>query len=335
LRLVEGPGGELVKTGYAPLLEAGLVVALVAAEGTAPSFATLRDFRALLLLLALGGAVLGAVAAVVAAHSVTRPLHALAGAARRMGAGDLDSPLPEVGARGEVATLRRTLEETRLALRARDRERELMLAGIAHEVRNPLGAGAYAEVDLAGQPEALRGAAAGSFRPPTWWRRPSPAPGRRIRGGGRARWPRRWRFCRPYAPGVALAPSGRHLPGRPPPAPAGGANLVRNAGRTRGAEVALAVEAPAGAAEATLRVSDRGPGLPTEVRARLFEPITTTRERGTGLGLALARKVALAHGGRLAVEDRPGGGTVALLALPSGPAAPRPPPAAAQGKVEP
>ncbi len=350
LRLFEGPGGELVKTGYAPLLEEGQVVALVAAEGTAPSFATLRDFRALLLLLALGGAVLGAVAAVVAAHSVTRPLHALAGAARRMGAGDLDSPLPEVGARGEVATLRRTLEETRQALRARDRERELMLAGIAHEVRNPLGAMAlYAgalEADLAGRPEAahvarLQGelsALSHLVEEFLDFARPRAPDLELVDGALLAE--EVAELCRPTAAerGVALAPSGqgtfqadRHQLRR------AALNLVRNAleASPPGAAVALEVSAPAGAAEVVLRVSDRGPGLPPEVRARLFEPFTTTRERGTGLGLALARKVALAHGGRLTVEDRPGGGTVALLALPSGPAAPRPPPAAAQGKVEP
>ena len=353
-RLFEGQGGHLTKTGYAPLLEGGRVVALVAAEGTAPSFATLRDFRALLLLLALGGAVLGAAAAVVAAHSVTRPLHALAGAARRMGEGDLDSPLPEVGARGEVATLRRTLEETRLALRARDREREVMLAGIAHEVRNPLGAMAlYAgalQADLEGRPEAahlarLQGELAAlsrlveEFLDFARTRAPDLEP---VDGAWLAE--EVAELCRPLAAerGVALAAAGagtlladRHQLRR------AALNLVRNAleASPPGAAVELEVAAPAGGAEAALSVRDRGPGLPAAVRARLFEPFTTTRERGTGLGLALARKVALAHGGGLVLCDRAGGGTEARLTVPTGPgpagpAAPGPTArAGGQGKV--
>ena len=64
---------------------------------------------------------------------------------------------------------------------------------------------------------------------------------------------------------------------------------------------------------------DRGAGLATEARASLFRPFFTTKERGTGLGLALAKKVADAHGGALALEDREGGGTVARIVVPAGP----------------
>ncbi|MFL6293721.1 MAG: two-component system sensor histidine kinase NtrB [Thermoanaerobaculia bacterium] len=65
-----------------------------------------------------------------------------------------------------------------------------------------------------------------------------------------------------------------------------------------------------------LAVEDRGPGLPPEMRERLFHPFATGRRGGVGLGLALAHRIVTLHGGRIRLEDRPGGGTRALLTFP-------------------
>jgi signal transduction histidine kinase len=53
------------------------------------------------------------------------------------------------------------------------------------------------------------------------------------------------------------------------------------------------------------------------VREHLFEPFFTTKHRGTGLGLATARRIVESHGGTLTLVDAPGGGTIARLSLPS------------------
>jgi two-component system sensor histidine kinase HydH len=86
-----------------------------------------------------------------------------------------------------------------------------------------------------------------------------------------------------------------------------------------GGELALEAAAADGAVE--LRVADSGPGVPPEVRERIFEPFFTTRARGTGLGLAVARQIVEAHGGRISVGDRPGGGARFTLRLPVAPGA--------------
>jgi signal transduction histidine kinase len=68
-------------------------------------------------------------------------------------------------------------------------------------------------------------------------------------------------------------------------------------------------------------VADAGPGIDPAVRERLFEPFATTKPAGTGLGLTVARRVAVEHGGTLAAADRPGGGAVFTLTLPASGAA--------------
>ena len=70
--------------------------------------------------------------------------------------------------------------------------------------------------------------------------------------------------------------------------------------------------------DALLVVRDHGIGLAPDLAARLGEPFTTTREGGTGLGLALARSVARMHGGELGIESRLGEGTTVTLSIPTG-----------------
>jgi two-component system sensor histidine kinase HydH len=56
-----------------------------------------------------------------------------------------------------------------------------------------------------------------------------------------------------------------------------------------------------------IEVADDGPGVPSAIAATLFDPLVTGRSGGTGLGLALARRIAMAHGGTIALVDSSGG----------------------------
>jgi two-component system, NtrC family, sensor histidine kinase HydH len=99
-------------------------------------------------------------------------------------------------------------------------------------------------------------------------------------------------------------------------------NLVQNAVDATPPGRAIEVEAsalPAGGAR--VRVLDRGPGLDPGVAAAAFDPGVTTKARGSGLGLTIARALARQHGGELALPPRDGGGAIAELTLPARPGA--------------
>ena len=67
-----------------------------------------------------------------------------------------------------------------------------------------------------------------------------------------------------------------------------------------------------------LRISDNGSGIPEALRERVFDPFFTTKEvgKGTGLGLSITYSIIKKHGGVLEMRERPGGGTIAEIALP-------------------
>ena len=68
--------------------------------------------------------------------------------------------------------------------------------------------------------------------------------------------------------------------------------------------------------QAVLEILDRGPGVPEALRARVFEPYVSTKKRSSGLGLSLVRDITTQHRGSVTLENRPGGGACARLALP-------------------
>jgi two-component system sensor histidine kinase PilS (NtrC family) len=66
-----------------------------------------------------------------------------------------------------------------------------------------------------------------------------------------------------------------------------------------------------------LRVADDGPGIPPELRDRLFEPFVSGRSGGSGLGLAIVQRAVMAHRGVVLVDSQPGEGTVFSVVIPS------------------
>jgi signal transduction histidine kinase len=333
--LFAGAGGRFYKTGYAPLRDDGKTVAAVGVEGSAEYFDVLARLRRVLLLSGAVVALLVMLASLLVARRITRPLRTLAGEAARIGAGDLERPIAVEG-RDEVGLLARTMNEMRQGLHERDTQMQMMLSGIAHEVRNPLGgielfSGLLRE-ELEGDAEKLEHVGridrelthlkkvVGDFL--DYARRAKPTMARVDLGALIGE------LCQLLAGdaeqrGVTL----RHETGEPVWA---GCdidqirrvliNLTRNAIQATppGGEVRLGCGVVDNDDDRVYcEVRDSGSGIAPDVLDKIFKPFFTTRQKGTGLGLALSKKIVDEHRGELSVESEPGQGAAFRVTLPA------------------
>jgi signal transduction histidine kinase len=350
--LFEGHDGLPYKRGYAAIsteiadrgnrsgnpMRTG-VLGFVVVEASADYFVALRVFRRRLLL--GGGAALLTTLLVTSllARRISRPVVELAVAAERIGRGELDEPVTATTG-DEVGFLARTLDAMRSALKARDERLQMMLAGIAHEVRNPLGglelyAGLLRDA-LADQPERLEeirriDRELGYLKRVVnefldYARRPALAvtavavadlfkevaelastPQLRISAvattglGVRADEIQLRRALINLANNAVAAALKAH--------PAGGGQVELRAERLRAAMD--------GTSPIRIQIDDNGVGVAAELRERIFAPFFTTREKGTGLGLAFVKEIIADHGSEIRVGASPSGGARFEFELPA------------------
>ena len=95
-------------------------------------------------------------------------------------------------------------------------------------------------------------------------------------------------------------------------------NLLANA-RTAAGTRRVVVEAERATGALLLHVCDDGPGVPADLRERLFEPFASRSPGGTGLGLAIVARIMAAHGGTVRLQDRPPWSTCFTLSFPATP----------------
>lgn len=334
----EGNDGKTYKTGYAPVraseTEPQIVLAL-GAQAPASYFDRLADLRARLIAWGAGLAAVSVLAAVLATLLITRNIRRLAAAAERIGAGDLQKPVA-VASRDELGVLGQTMDRMRIQLAERDARTQQMLAGIAHEVRNPLaGMTLFAGILREELPESDE-------------RRGHVDRIQRELGYLERVVNDFLEYARRPKPELADVPIDELLAEVAQLATEGDLEIaIDNGGITtaradraqlrrallnlaRNAVQAAAAAGHHGTGAVTLRVRkvdamlhlavwNRGAEIPAETSGKLFEPFYTTREKGTGLGLAFVREIAVDHGGRVEVTSADGETTFTVIL----PAAPR------------
>ena len=285
-----------------------------------------RDPAAALIAWGVAGIAIALVAAFFIVWWLNRPLGELARAAEKIGKGGDPAPLAERGP-SEIRAVARAFNQMKEGLQKNQRERATFLAGVSHDLRTPLARLRLEMEMLEGKVDAqaqramvedlddmnaiidqfvdfARSEAAEPLSAVNLSELARSCAERAARGGASVR-------CElDELPLLMLRPLAmqRLID-----------NLIGNATRHAGGEIL--VRTAAGERDATLAVLDRGPGIPAEMAERLKQPFTRRDEArsgtsGAGLGLAIAERVALLHGGTLQLLAREGGGLEARVTLP-------------------
>ncbi len=333
--LFTGRDGTIYKSGFAPVVIDGQTVAAVGVDGSATFFEPLSQLGQTLALVGLLALSLVLLVTLLVSRGITRPLDRLAQAARSIGRGQLGDEI-RVETRDEIGVLAATLNDMRKAIQSRDHQMQMMLSGIAHEVRNPLG-GMTLFVGLLREEiedEATRGHVERIDKELSYLARVvndfldfarKKAPDL-SRVDPRAELEQVRSLCQAQAEerqvdlsvqidedvGTAFWDQERMRRAL--------LNLVRNAIQASepGGQVSLGLaNAPQGGL--SLSVTDRGHGIPADKREQVFEPFFTTRQKGTGLGLALVRKTVEDHAGTITIASSADTGTRFEIRLPPEP----------------
>lgn len=328
--LFQGEDNRWYKSGFAPVFDDQMqTVAVVATDAGAAYLDIIRALDRSIILFVLLGAAVSVGLGFLLARTVSRPVEHLVRQAERIGRGHMEAPLGEddLGNR-ELQYLATAMERMRSRLAQREENQRMMVAGVAHEIRNPLG-GVEMFASLARQ-EVEDGSEAAGFIDRVArevsslkriigdfleFARPSrPQTGAVDLAG-----------CAGKAAGLLKADFARtgaeleiDIPAGFPPVAADPEhtsrvllNLLTNAlealpangGRVR---ISTTVHQDG---DVLLHVEDNGCGMDAETAARVFNPFFTTRDDGMGLGLAIVKKTLEENGASIEVESEPDKGS--------------------------
>lgn len=320
--------GDAFQTGYAPLLDGERVVAVVAVDLGVGFIGAVDDFRKSVYLLGGIGVLLTVIVGIVLSKTLTRPIDQLVKSAQVIGQGELSQRV-EVSSPDELGVLGETLDVMRQQLAARDEQLRQMLAGVAHEIRNPLGGielyASFIADDLdEGDPRREHILKVISevrnlnqvisdflvFARPALLQAEDVLLKEIVEDA---------LFL--LAPEMAqvgviaktdlettglLAGDGAQLKGAV-------VNVMKNGIQAMKTGGELEVNLSNMGQKVCLEIVDTGKGIAEDDKKRILEPFFTTKEQGSGLGLAIVQQVVGQHNGVLEIESELGVGTTVRM----------------------
>jgi len=305
--LFEGLDGRFYKYGILNLGQGAFLGVLIPADHLEP----LDNLRLTVVIVSVGAAVMAAIIGWSLAGGIVARLQSLSRAALRIQRGWMDRPVTLEG-EDELSRLARAMERMRSGIQRRDEQMRLMLSQVAHEIRNPLGglelfsAAAMDTEDAVERrrilervrtevvglngiiDEFLGFARPGESEPVLHDVREPVREAAALAEVELAKKGGELHTELPLVPMLALAD--------PLQLKRLVLNLLRNAAQA-GTKVWVTVSLVRG--EVRIAIRDNGPGIPTELRDRIFEPFVGDKEQGAGLGLAIVRKLVEANHGRV------------------------------------
>ena len=312
--LFEGSDNRLYKTGFAPIFSQDKVVAALAVEGSAQTLAAIRTVRRDLSLLGIAVLFGSLILALFFSKKITTPINELKMATMKIAQGNYTESI-QTQSKDEIGFLGQTMEEMRKAIVQRDIRQKAMLAGVAHEIRNPLGG-----IELfAG---LLRNELKGDSQKQAEKIQKEVQNLKKIIND----------FLHYARPGSskkesctikevfddAAALLARELNGvavdfnetkkattvwvDPQHLKQIFLNLLKNSVQALNGSGDISLEAKDEDSMVQLTFSDNGPGISPEIREQIFEPFFTNRKDGTGLGLAIVKSLVEENGGEIEIK---------------------------------
>ncbi len=331
--LFESYDGKLYKTAFIPLIVNNEIKGVIAVDGSATFLYLIKRIEWNLLMVGIIGVLVSIFIGFYFARSISNPLKHLMEAAEKIGSGKLDSRI-DIDSRDEIAFLGETMEKMRKNILRRDQYLKTMLAGVAHELRNPLGGvEIYAHLINKETPDS-------DARKPYTRKiisevdvmkkilidfldfarpnnpNPSVCPIEPVLDDvytvlHAAMEKKKTRFIKSiHAPQVYVDPG--HLRQIL-------INIIENAIHSIEPNGEIRVASKKESLHVQIEIHDNGHGIDESIKDKIFDPFFTTKEKGSGLGLAIVKKLVEENNGDIAISSEEKNGTTFILTFPAQP----------------
>jgi len=328
--LFKGEDGTYYKSGYAPIMIDGSVVAAVGVDTSATIMEAIRTFGRSVVIFAVVSILMTIAIGFIFARTITRPIGKLVKSVEEIGIGNFDSEI-HINSNDELGYLGNAMESMRKGIIERDNRLKMMLANVAHEIRNPLGgieifAGLLAE-DLQGTSKDYAGKIIKEVRNLNEiitqfleYARPSLPVKESVQLSALIDdlyFLLAPEFQKKGAKFISeLNTEDTKIFVDPKQIKRVFMNILKNSLQVipLGGEIKLKSETDGDMI--SIIVSDNGHGIPPENLEKIFDPFFTTKEKGAGLGLSIVKKLIEDNNGKITVKSEQGKYTAFTISLP-------------------